>query len=280
MTVADIISNALKFELKEIQRVDIIQEPVYSKPKKGQVNFVPEILKYKTIKQTVTLTAPEDVPDGTYCKMTGKAITQGYRVRDVAPDALNDFVGIFSGSDGYVSIEVAKMFMNDWHLGNIVAFEDGSYCSPMSSPESALLQNRTAWKDVPNIVNEHRGQLAVILYTTDMNKRFWHRLKAGRVGKHTPVLMHESGQNISNNFYLDWDRVVEILPIIHEIRLDGFKSAKGGIAYPFMDNLITSPDTKKAGLDKAIKWEKILAPIRKEFYYEMFFCCLCEGYKL
>lgn len=263
MTVAKILSKAIGAVMSEVTMIDKIED------EKG---------KTKTIK--TVLTEPMELPPNTYCKMSGELITHGYRIVDICPDAMNDYVGIFSGIDGYVSYDVANMFANDWHLGGIVAFEDGTMYKPMVSPESAELQGRIAWRDIIKEIANKRDSKVVILFTTDFQKRFWHRCRVGYVGSRTPVMIHDSGNDISNSFYIDWDKLIEIHAIVREIRSDGFKSAKNGIAYPLTQSLMLTPKIEKIGISKAQKWESVLRQIRHDNYYELFFACLCEGYKI
>lgn len=257
MTTADILVKALGVTMPEFQ----VMDKSLDKPKK------------------ITIKEPKQFDTPEYCKFSGVKIDKGYRVVDIQPDALNDVIGMFGDNSGYVSESVGIMFKNDWHLGGIVAFEDGTLYKPMVSPESALEQGRIAWRDVIHEIKD-RKEKVVILFTTDFQKRFWHKCKPGYIGSQTPVFMHHSSADVSNSFYLDWNKLLEIHNTVREIRADGFNSAKGGIATPLMTCLLTAPIKSIELFRKAKYWETILQKFRRENFYELLFACLCEGYKL
>lgn len=220
------------------------------------------------------------LPDGTYCVMTGEAITEGYNVMDITTSATNEFIDTFRGCPtGHVSESVGRCFKL-WNLGSVLAFESGVHYRPLMSPVSALEQGRPCWRDIPRIVMErHRGEKAVVILATETKKRVWPKAKIGTVGQRMPVLVHDSGLGMLKNVYIDVPRLQEAIDIIHRVREAGFQAVKSGRAWPMLEGLFSDYKTAESiGFARTRELEAELKPWRRA--PELMCAALIEGYSM
>ncbi len=174
--------------------------------------------------------APQPVPPGTCCAITGQPIDEGYRVADLVGESTAEFLDCFRcGIHGWVSVAAGRCFKNaDPRKGNplarpVMVFEDGTYYNPLISVTSAVAQGRPCWSRlVRDVWPERRGQPVVIILTTDMKKRLWINARVGALGRSTPVLLYDNGYCLNAVRYLSWPKLIKCLDFIEYVHTLGF----------------------------------------------------------
>lgn len=160
------------------------------------------------------------------CAISGELIDQGYQAMKIAPAALNDFLGTFNGDPhGWLSDSAARCLKSDWNLGSRICFADGTHLHLLASRDQAEKQDRPYWSKVIRELAadpSRRDTECVIILAADVKKRVWHRARAGRFGRATPVMVHVPEWNVSENRALDIDRLIAVLNGIEAIYSQGF----------------------------------------------------------
>lgn len=212
----------------------------------------------------------------TNCALTGIPISEGYLVKDIVPDAMNDWLGTFSDINGYISVDAARCLKNDWNLGSRVFTASGRMFHPLINPANASEQQRPAWRDLIYEIANIEEEVAII-FTTDFKKRTWTGARTGFIGKHTPILVFDTKTNQNHVIMIDWQRLLEIHTIVHEYRKKGASTVKNGIAWPFSVSMFADFSlTKKFKLSGIADMERNIIPWRGST--ELIFTLLIESY--
>lgn len=193
---------------------------------------------------------PEEIPGGGYCQITGQAITYGYRCQDkrIVPAALSDIGGFFNGNPhGWISESAARMFAGkipiggtgarantlaspDWNLGSRLILADPNSAAATAhyhlliSREQAEDKGRPYWSSIAReIWPAHAGSLVLAILTTDVKKRTWNAARAGVLGSHTPILLHDGEYGFDRRtVYVDWPKLIAALDSIEAVLTHGF----------------------------------------------------------
>jgi hypothetical protein len=177
--------------------------------------------------------SPVPIPGGGWCAISGQPILSGYPVSTITSGATAEFLDTFHGDcHGYVSENAARCYKNaDPRKGNPTArsflvFQDGPAYQPLIAREPAIEQGRPCWSImVREVWPVRRGQICLVLLTTDTKKRLWPRTRVGALGTHTPVYLHNSETAISQIVWINWHVLVNVLGLVEEVYTAGFSKS-------------------------------------------------------
>jgi hypothetical protein len=181
---------------------------------------------------------PVQLPPGEHCAVSGKPITVGYPMAQITTTATTEFLDAFRGGQsvcGYVSEAAARCYRAaSPRLGNpcaraMLLFADGTGYLPIIREDTKgevklprLLEetgapiSRPRWTDlVREVWPERRGQMCLVIATTDVQKRLWIRARVGALGPRTPVLLHDGP--LSEVRLIDWPRLIECLGLFEDV---------------------------------------------------------------
>jgi|GEM_PF-3898474 len=205
--------------------------------------------------------APEPVPAGTCCAITGQPITAGYPVADMVTSATAEFLDCFRGGvDGWVSEAAARCFKSaDPRSGNLCArshfiIADGPAYMPLISRQAAQEQGRPCWSNlVRSVWPQYAGRQCLIMLTTNTKKRLWIRARVGALGTRTPVLCYDSGMALDQVRLVDWPSLIECLDVIEELFTAGYSTDAIGVSLYSQTKAIA-----QAGFAQTRRWERLL----------------------
>lgn len=211
---------------------------------------------------------PHTLPEGSTCAITGQAIRIGYQVSDMVTPATAEFLDCFKGGiHGHISENAARCYRSaDPKKGNLCAkahcavlLPDSQihYHSPAFDPKTALKNNTMSWAQTFRWLEQHKGQQVFLLMTPDFKKRKWPYARAGILGAQTPVFLDYMDYGLSGQFFMDFDVLLGLLPLVEETYRKGF-SKKAIIQTLYQ----TKSTIEKVGLPETQRLEALLAPHR------------------
>ena len=168
-------------------------------------------------------TEPISVPDGTYCIVTGVSARVGYPAADIVPDAAGEFLDLLPGGvGGYLSENTARAFKGSWNLGSRVIFEDGTHYHPLIARDPK--GERPCWSDlVRDLWPTRRDENVLMILTTDVKKRVWHRARIGTLGETTPVFIYDVvDSGLASVQIINWPVLLETLDFLEKVYGMGF----------------------------------------------------------
>ena len=218
--------------------------------------------------------APEPVPAGTRCALTGEPIERGYLVWDIINNTVGEYLDLLGGQPtGWISEDTARAFKGSWNMGSWLIFEDGTGYHPLISREQAEAQERPCWSDlVREVWPAREGEGVLCILATDVKKRVWPKARLGFLGRSTPVMIHDPKLNLSSVLRINWTRMVEVLDMVEEIYALGF--AKPNIRENLLRDLKRS---SVAGYSKTIAWERELMGLRATPEFQMAYLIAQKG---
>lgn len=180
--------------------------------------------------------APQPVPPGTVCAISGAPLTEGYPVAAMVTDATSEFLEQFRGGiHGWVSESAARCYRSanprDRHNGvanpcsrSNVVFADGTCWQPLIALPEARKQGRACWRElVREVWPSRRGERCLWVLTTDTKKRIWPAARVGVLGQRTPMMVYDpSGSNQGSVVWLDWPQLLACLDVVEAAYAVGF----------------------------------------------------------
>jgi hypothetical protein len=201
--------------------------------------------------------APVQVPDGIHCAITGASICLGYPAHAVVPKAAGEFLDLLPGGvGGYFSENVARAFKGTWNLGSRIIFEDGTHYHPLIARKQ---NGRPCWSDlVRELWPARRDENVLMILTTDVKKRVWHRARIGVLGETMPVFIYDVADNgLAGVQVINWPVLLEVLTVVENVYTMGF--SKRGIR----DSLLREwSRVQSFGIRQVIDLENQLRPLR------------------
>ncbi|MCI0549404.1 MAG: hypothetical protein L0287_00460 [Anaerolineae bacterium] len=198
------------------------------------------------------------------CAITGVPITQGYSVWDIVPDSAGEYLDLLHGTNGYVSETAARAIKGTWNLGSRIIFDDGTHYHPLIARDKK--GERPCWSDlVRHLWNEKRGESVLMILTTDVKKRVWHKARIGVLGRATPVMIYDiTDSGLSSVQVIDWVVLLEILDVVENIYSMGF--SKNGIRYSLLREWSR---VQSFGTRQVIDLDNQLKPLREKTEFSM-----------
>jgi len=201
---------------------------------------------------------PTPVSDGTHCAITGVPISFGYPAHDIVPDAAGEFLDLLpGGAGGYLSEMAARALKGSWNLGSRVIFEDGTHYHPLIARDPK--GKRPCWSDlVRELWPIRRNENVLMILTTDVKKRVWHRARIGAFGTATPVFVYDViDSGLSSVQSINWPVLMETLDFVEEVYEKGF--SKNGIRQSLLREWSR---VQSVGIRQVIGLENRLKPLR------------------
>jgi hypothetical protein len=199
------------------------------------------------------------------CAVTGLSITNGYPVWDIVPDSAGEFLDLLpNGVNGYVSETAARAIKGTWNLGSRIIFEDGTHYHPLIARDKT--GERPCWSDLARTLwQERRGQSVLMILTTDVKKRVWHKARIGAFGNATPVMVYDvADSGLSSVQVIDWVVLLEILDTVENVYSMGF--SKNGIRYSLLREWSR---VQSFGTRQVVDLDNQLKPLREKTEFAM-----------
>ncbi len=199
------------------------------------------------------------------CAITGLHITHGYPVWDIVPNTAGEYLDLLpNGTNGYVSDSAARAIKGTWNLGSRIIFSDGTHYHPLIARDKT--GERPCWSDlVRQLWITKRGEPVLMILTTDVKKRVWHKARIGVLGSATPVMIYDvSDSGLSSVQVIDWAVLLEILDVVENIYSMGF--SKNGIRYSLLREWSRVP---LLGVRQVVDLDNQLKPLREKIEFAM-----------
>lgn len=222
---------------------------------------------------------PTDVT--AHCALTGISIEAGYPAMDVVPAAAGEFLDLLPGEiGGYFSENTARALKGTWNLGSRVIFEDGTHYHPLIARDSKQPE-RPCWSGlVRRLWPARRGENVLMILTTDVKKRVWHRARIGALGETTSIFIYDVADQVvatpqgtmviryasalSSVQIISWPILLETLDLIEAIYALGFM--KSSIQCSLLRQWKLA---QEIGIGEAIRLDKQLRPLREKPEFAM-----------
>ena len=190
------------------------------------------------------------------CAMTGRPITEGYRVDSLVTDATSQPHEIFRFTSEWCSAEAARLFKamrgDTAMIGNVFAGENGG-SKPMVSRDSATKGGRPCWHDL--IMQLQPNQWTVAVFTEESKRRFWLEAPLCLTGPTWRPYLHYG--NCSRVLTVNLDKLQQVLPLCETIYSYGF--SKDAMLTTLYDNF---QQVQKYGFSRTTVLEAQLSPWR------------------
>lgn len=199
------------------------------------------------------------------CVITGLPITHGYEIWDVVPDSAGEFLDLLpNGVNGCISETAARAIKGTWNLGSRIIFDDGTHYHPLIARDKK--GERPCWSDLARqLWQERRSQSVLMILTTDVKKRVWHKARIGVLGSATPVMIYDvADSGLSSVQVIDWAVLLEILDVVENIYSMGF--SKNGIRYSLLREWSR---VQSLGTRQVIELDNQLKPLREKTEFAM-----------
>lgn len=196
----------------------------------------------------------------THCALTGIPIEIGYRAMEIIPAAAGEFLDLLPGGvNGYLSENAARAFKRTWNLGSRVIFEDGTHYHPLIARDPKHPE-RPIWSDlVREFWPARQGDNVLMILTTDVKKRVWHRARIGAIGETIPVFIYDvAGWGLASVQVINWPVLLKTLQTVEDTYSLGF--TKNYIRYSLLSQQSL---VQKLGLYQVMNLDKILRPLRE-----------------
>lgn len=165
---------------------------------------------------------PQPAPVGATCAVTGRPLTVGYPLHELATSERSWILDTFPGGiDGWVSEPVARLLKGRGpraavNVDRSHALVGGQYWSPVLSRASATPE-RPCWSDlVRTLWPTYAGQRCLLILTTDPKKRVWPQARQGTLGANTPWRVYAPEYGLDGVFWIDWPRFLDVLDLVEE----------------------------------------------------------------
>lgn len=198
----------------------------------------------------------QPTPVSALCAMTGRQITEGYRVDSLVTEATSQPHEIFRYPSEWCSVEAARLFKSmrgpASMLSNLFANAERGV-KPLVSKESAVAQDRPCWRDI--LESLPLGIFTVAVFTEESKRRFWLDAPLTLTGQAWRPYLH--WRNVSRVLTVDVERLKALLSQVENVYSLGF--SKDAILRGLFDNY---QQVQRFGFSATQRLESELLPYR------------------